>query len=394
MTRHGDEALAYDDAGRVISDGSRQLTWDAKGRLSKVVRGEVTEEYVYGHDDRRVLKKTTTGKATELTRYIAEDVEERDGALIRYAFLGEQRLARIGEADVGPRTAPVTRTSASTDDIAGSGKSAQSRPLVPALWATLMASLIVAIAVLTGRNRQRERRSRSSYGVVAVLAATVAFVACGGGGTGSDKPLSETKRIRAQSVAITTVPKGTEFYLSDGQQSPLAVATSKGQVKSRSLYHPYGQVRNQSASHGDPFGFVGNEEIAAPGSATSGRGPINRSSGFFSPSNPVALFEPEKTIGEPARLLAYAYAGGDPINQADPNGLTFGQFMRGIRDGAIDAAKAAARSAVETAEIRLGNGERRSHRRSCPDRRGRARAHRGCRQRCRRRRAKPRGVRR
>ncbi|MGC4070806.1 MAG: toxin TcdB middle/N-terminal domain-containing protein [Polyangiaceae bacterium] len=353
MTRHGDEVLEYDAAGRVTHDGARQLSWDAKGRLSKVVRGEVTEEYVYGHDDRRVLKRTTTGKATELTRYIAEDVEERDGALIRYAFLGEQRLARIGDADVGPRTAPVTRTSASTDDIAGSGKSAQSRLLVPTLWATLMASLFVAIAVLTGRNRQREGRSRSSYGVVAVLAATVAFLACGGGEGGSHNPLPGTKGIRAESVAITTVPKGTEFYLSDGQSSPLAVASSKGEVKSRSLYHPYGQVRNQSASHGDPFGFVGNEEDRGSGLSDFGARPYRSELGIFLAVDPVALFEPEKTIGDPARLLAYAYAGGDPINQADPNGLTFGQFMRGIRDGAIDAAKAAARSAVETAKSDL-----------------------------------------
>jgi RHS repeat-associated protein len=351
MTRHGDEVLEYDEAGRVTSDGSRKLTWDVKGRLSTVVRGDVTEEYVYGHDDRRVLKKTTTGDKTELTRYIAEDVEERDGALVRYVFLGEQRLARMGDADVGPRTAPVTRTSASTDDVTGSGKAAQSRLLVPTLWATLISSLVVAIAMLTARNRRKEVRSASSYGIVAAFTATVAFVACGGGGSG--KPLPQTKGSRAQSVAITTVPKGTEFYLSDGQQSPLAVACAKGQVKSRSLYHPYGQVRNQSASHGDPFGFVGNEEDRGSGLSDFGARPYRPELGIFLAVDPVALFEPETIIGEPARLLAYAYAGGDPINQADPNGLTFGQFMRGLRDGAIDAAKAAARSAVETAKSDL-----------------------------------------
>jgi hypothetical protein len=47
-----------DAAGRVVQDGERRLTWDAKGRLARVERGDVVEEYVYAHDATRAIKRT------------------------------------------------------------------------------------------------------------------------------------------------------------------------------------------------------------------------------------------------------------------------------------------------------------------------------------------------
>jgi len=124
LTHHGTETLSYDAAGRVTKDGERSYEWDAKGRLAKVTRGTVVEQYIYGHDDTRAVKLTTVDGKTEVTRYIEKDVEERNGALVRYAFLGEQRLAPLDPVDVGARTAPVTKTGSSNaiganDDTAG-----------------------------------------------------------------------------------------------------------------------------------------------------------------------------------------------------------------------------------------------------------------------------------
>jgi len=110
LTHHGTELLKYDAASRITVDGERKYSWDAKGRLSQVERGNVVEQYVYGHDDARAIKLTTTDGKTEITRAIEKDVEERNGNLVRYAYLGDQRLARLDPVDVGPRTAPVTKT--------------------------------------------------------------------------------------------------------------------------------------------------------------------------------------------------------------------------------------------------------------------------------------------
>ena len=101
LTQHGDESLRYDAAGRVVEDGARLLSWDAKGRLRRVERDDVTEEYVYAYDDSRALKRTTEDGETRVVRYIDDDVEERDGRLVRYVFVGEQRVARLNAVEAG-----------------------------------------------------------------------------------------------------------------------------------------------------------------------------------------------------------------------------------------------------------------------------------------------------
>ena len=95
LTHHGSEALLYDQAGRVTKDGERVLEWDAKGRVTRVTRGDVVEEYVYAYDDERVIKKTTKDGSTTTVRYVDQDVEERGGKIVRYIFVGDQRVARL-----------------------------------------------------------------------------------------------------------------------------------------------------------------------------------------------------------------------------------------------------------------------------------------------------------
>src|SRR5690606_8969660 len=128
MTHFGDEPLTYDAAGRVTKDGTRKLTWDAKGRLVKVLRGDLTEEYVYDHADRRALKRTTHGGVTETVKYIAKDAEERDGELVRYVFLGDERLARLDA--VGSATGSAAGSAAGSGAPRESG-AAPGAPLPP-----------------------------------------------------------------------------------------------------------------------------------------------------------------------------------------------------------------------------------------------------------------------
>jgi hypothetical protein len=99
LTRHGEEILRYDAAGRLVEDGSRVLRWDAKGRLRRVEREGVIEEYVYAYDGSRAVKFTTADGETRVVRYIDSDVEERNGHLVRFVFVGEQRVARLNVAD-------------------------------------------------------------------------------------------------------------------------------------------------------------------------------------------------------------------------------------------------------------------------------------------------------
>ena len=105
-------------------------------------------------------------------------------------------------------------------------------------------------------------------------------------------------------------------------------------------------MRFQTGKSGDPWGFVGNEEDRGSGISDFHARPYRPELGVFLAVDPVALLSPEQTIGNATRLLAYAYAGSDPITQADGNGLTFGQFVHGMWDQGVENVKAAAQATV------------------------------------------------
>jgi hypothetical protein len=119
LTHHGDEVLSYDKTGRVTKDGERVLEWDAKGRVSKVTRGDVVEEYTYAFDDERAVKKTTKAGTTTTVRYIDRDVEEREGTIVRYAFIGDDRIARLDGLDGETAAAAPTATASGGTTAAG-----------------------------------------------------------------------------------------------------------------------------------------------------------------------------------------------------------------------------------------------------------------------------------
>ncbi len=152
--------------------------------------------------------------------------------------------------------------------------------------------------------------------------------------------------FRDQAVEITSLPEAAEFYLADAQQSPLAVTTKTASVQSRTALHPFGHVRFQTGTQNDPWGFVGNEEDRGSGVSDFHARPYRPELGVFLAVDPTALLSPEKTVGSPNRMFPYAYAAGDPITEADTNGLTFGQFMHGMWDQGVENVKAAAQASV------------------------------------------------
>ena len=346
LTHHGTEALTYDDAGRVTKDGERSYEWDAKGRVSKVTRGKVVEQYVYGHDDSRAVKLTTVDGKTEVTRYIEKDVEERAGALVRYAYLGEQRLARLDPADVGPRTAPVTKTG-NANSVVASDNNSPDLPRAPfdrvcrvwsAPWAIFALALSLIVLIARAAKMRWTLLIPSTALRLAGVAASLSFAALGGltvQACSSDHG-SHIPTFREQSVEITTVPDGAEFYLDDAQQSPLAVVSKAASVLSRTALHPFGHVRFQSSKLGDPWGFVGNEEDRGSEISDFHARPYRPELGVFLAVDPVAMLTPEKLLEKPRAFAAYLYAISDPINNSDPDGLEPNKgFWTRVGQGAI-----------------------------------------------------------
>jgi RHS repeat-associated protein len=272
LTSFGDEKLHYDAAGRVIADGSRKITWDAKGRIARVERGDVVEEYVYGYDDARAIKRETRAGNTVETRYADVDVEERDGALVRYVSLGGKRVARLDAEHV---TAAMVLAP----------------PWIPNFFITAA----LAIVLLS-----RTRRAR-------LLPLALAAVAGCADGTGS---------LHHDGKPIDNWPSGAVLYLGDHLDSIVAVANSDGQVISQTAYYPYGAIRAQSGDSSDPRGYVGNEADHGSGLSDFHARPYQPDTGSFLAVEPLALF-PRKPGGS---LPAYAYSASNPIILRDGNG--------------------------------------------------------------------------
>jgi RHS repeat-associated protein len=142
-------------------------------------------------------------------------------------------------------------------------------------------------------------------------------LACGG----DDAP-ARSKDPRAEARPIDTLPAGTIFYSANHQETPLALTNAEGEVVAERRVFPYGSVRTSHGESGEPYGFVGNELDAIElGISDFHARPYDARLGIFLAPDPIAVFEPEKTLELPLGLSAYAYAIGNPITFSDPTGL-------------------------------------------------------------------------
>ena len=330
LTHHGDTSIRYDAAGRVVDDGERLLEWDASGRLVRVLRGEVVEEYIYDFEDRRVVKRTTQGDEQSTVRYIDEDVEERDGQLVRYVLLGEQRVARLdplagNDLDHESDSEPLP-TSVPTAPRGPFGRGSVPLVLLVAI------GLLLALATLARRVVSRRRRVAAVCWTAAAVGVALLVPGCGressdhgnqAAGEGDESASSTQRREGGESeepAPITELPEGAVFYLGDQQQSPLVLTNGAGEVVRTLAYHPYGSLRRKRGESPDPFGYVGNERDSAAGLSDFRARPYRPELGIFLAPDPVAVFEPESLLEKPSKLFAYTYSSADPTNVVDRDG--------------------------------------------------------------------------
>ena len=92
----GPMAFAYDDNGNMTSEREMTLSWDYKDRLSGLTNDTKTADYVYDFTDTRKKKKVVdyvNGSNAEVV-YIDKFSEIRSGGLVKYAYAGNNRVAR------------------------------------------------------------------------------------------------------------------------------------------------------------------------------------------------------------------------------------------------------------------------------------------------------------
>ncbi|MDX2088288.1 MAG: SpvB/TcaC N-terminal domain-containing protein [Kofleriaceae bacterium] len=286
LTSRGDERFDYDDAGRVIRDGERSYAWDARGRLARVERGDLVEEYVYGYDGARTEKVTRRGDVETTTRYVDRDVEVRDELLTRYVFVGPHRAVQLDSRRPPSAGTLALRRFGTLGSFGAMGLAA------------------VVMASRTGRRRRRLGALMAS----STLLAALLVAACQGGGIGEPRNTSRP---------VEGWPASASLYVHDHLGSVVATADASGEVVSQAVREPYG-VERLHEGEAQPFGFIGNE-LDATGLGDFGARPYRADLGRFLAVDPVPLLEPERAE-RPAHLQAYTYASGDPINFVDADG--------------------------------------------------------------------------
>lgn len=291
LTHFGAEQIHYDAAGRVTADGERVLEWDARGRLSRVTRGDTVEEYVYGFDDTRVIKRTAVSGRVQETRYIDRDVEERNGHLVRYAFLGDHRAVRLDAL--------------TPDDVSyGASVAIHRGDLLLPWWAIALFGLFMMLV---------PRKTRRG----AALLSALALLSCDG---------SHHDRMLAP---IEDYPRTAVLYLADLAGSPVAEVNETANLLTETAYRAYGSARSETGAGAEPFAYVGNEADRGSGLADFGARPMRPEIGRFYAVDPMSITGAVSADMHPSALQAYTYSAGDPINAVDAHG----EFVIGIGIG-------------------------------------------------------------
>lgn len=87
--------LHYDANGNVTAVDDATLAWDCEDQLIGFSKFGVEAVQVHSHDNRRVVKRVARGRSTAETIYLDAACEIQNGAVVKYAFLDQRRLARI-----------------------------------------------------------------------------------------------------------------------------------------------------------------------------------------------------------------------------------------------------------------------------------------------------------
>lgn len=336
----GDRAFSYDSSGRVLSDGVRQMSWDARGRLAAVERGSIVERYTYRSSGTRAEKVTIDGDKTTVIRSVAGDVEVRNGKLIRY-------LSAFGKAVKLDRD-EATPASAAAQVLASAGSTLAPAPERP--WYAALTAALCLLAWLLSRatsgstlGLRRRKRPWAMVNQAALTGSLLVFVSCGGGAQHS--PYAHDGEL------LTEWPEDAELTLRDHLGSGVAVVDDKGADLFQRSYHPYGITRSEFVADLSPAGsagqadnYVGNERDQGSALGHFHARPYDYQVARFLGPDPLRLFPVWEKDGATALLASYNYSAGNPIRFMDADGRLLFDVVKGSYETEVGDTRASIRA--------------------------------------------------
>ncbi|MCC6620916.1 MAG: VCBS repeat-containing protein [Deltaproteobacteria bacterium] len=302
VTRAGDVTYDYNAAGLMTRHGQDAYAWDFMGRLVSAERGDrELARFVYGEGEERLAKI----EGGQLSLYLGSDVEIRDGVVTAWLTVGDQRVAKIERAsaaaeiigDLAPVVKEGTRVTVIADGVINAGD-----------------ALIAA---------------RALSGDLAVEVADPAPV---------DRILMASNRrtLVGDSERVT-------YLHTDALGSTALTTDESGRPVLWTQYYPYGETRYTSRGWLEDYSFSGKERDTSTGLTYFGARYLDPRIGrWVSPD--LAFASPEAGELDSAEAInRYVYALNSPVSFKDERGrASMNNFNRNGNSAGFTSASVAA----------------------------------------------------
>jgi RHS repeat-associated protein len=294
LTAVGGRALTTNANGQMTEALGRTFTWDARGELRKVESALGTTEYVYDYTGQRTVKKVTGGQKPSTTLYLDKYAEVRSGVLVKYVFLGDARVARVGGET--PKMLKLMSSSVSAG-VSSVG----------------LAAVVVALLAMAARKKKTAVKALATFVSMSVASCTCA----------------------------PPVARDTVFYVDNHLGSAVMLTDFEGKVLGESNFDVWGQAL---AGTDEAYGFVGSEYDAEAGlQYLNARYYDVRLGRFVSPDLSL-LAGADEGQEDPQVLNVYSYARNTPTVMRDKSGklphVLAGALLGGLVGGSVYFLKA------------------------------------------------------
>jgi RHS repeat-associated protein len=310
---------------------SLDYTRDALGRISQVASPFADESWTYSYDSVGALIAANSGSHSQSYTY---DDTGNLVSQVRPAAAGGGAWSYVynsahGPASVRPHAVTQAGSKAFSYDAVGNMVSREGQTLT---WGVNGLPLTVGGATATSFVYDGHgARVKKVYGATTTWYPSPDYEVTGG---------TVTKYVRMGSMAVAKVVGGTTYFLHpDGLGSTRVITDSAGLEVQRIKYRPYGERLSTSTSHAEARGFTGQREDEC--------GLIFLNARYYDPQlGRFISADPTLPSSNVIGLNRYAYAGNDPVNHLDTNGLSFfSRIWKAVKkavNGIVATLKAAA----------------------------------------------------
>jgi RHS repeat-associated protein len=356
---HDGTTLKYerDDLGRVLGvtgpgDASVKVSYDGLGQMKEVRLGAGLNVR-YSYDLRGLVTKieATSGGTPVLSVTRAYDAAGRitsstqDGKTYKYRYDGDGRLAEVTRPDQSVEGYGYDRAG----DLVSAGATRLTRNAGGQVTASAQPDAIYTWSKrggLIGRNG-----GDAQVSLAYDAAGQLATITTGSGtqvsyGYAPDGSLlwrkdaaGETRFINDRGDVVAEIEGGTvrrvylngdtldrrfgvvdggltRYYITDADNSVLAVVDAAGTILNRYYYDPFGQTKVDKEGVANPYRFKGRYRDA-------GTGLVHFRNRWYSPAL-RSFVQPDPVEGDllrPETMNLYAFLENDPLNRHDPAGL-------------------------------------------------------------------------